>query len=155
MNAHFTRLFTYNDWANKLVLDSLASIDPWPDRTSERLSHILVAQNLWYARVTASDQPTDLFPAYTLEELRVLNDRSTAQWLGLTSEILPDDRWKTVTYRNTAGQPHESILIDIMTQVINHATHHRGQVIAALRDAGHEPPKTDFIFFAREPATVG
>ena len=155
MNAHFTRLFTYNDWANKLVLDTLESIDTWPPMTAERMSHILVAQELWHARIAGGDQPTDLFPAYTLEEMRALNSASTKKWLSLTSEMLPEDRWKPVAYRTTSGAAFESILIDILTQVINHATHHRGQVIAALRDAGHEPPKTDFIFFTRQAATVG
>jgi len=148
--AHFTRLFTYNDWANRRVLTALREIEPWPPKVADRMSHLLVSQQIWYTRAMNIEPPADLWPKYSIEELEAINLESTQQWLGLTADIKREDRAKVVQDKNSAGTPFETMIVDIMTHVINHSTHHRAQIIASLRDAGHEPPQTDFIFFARE-----
>ena len=64
MNAHFTRLFTYNDWANRRVLVALRGLETWPAQTARRMSHILEAQQLWYARMMGEDHSVDLSRVY-------------------------------------------------------------------------------------------
>jgi uncharacterized damage-inducible protein DinB len=41
-------------------------------------------------------------------------------------------------------------LSDIVLHVVNHATHHRGQVSAFIRALGHRPPATDLTAMLRE-----
>jgi uncharacterized damage-inducible protein DinB len=31
--------------------------------------------------------------------------------------------------------------------LVNHATYHRGQVVAQLRQLGHAPPATDLVYW--------
>jgi uncharacterized damage-inducible protein DinB len=38
---------------------------------------------------------------------------------------------------------------EIITHVTMHGGHHRGQIARALRQAGCEPPYTDYIQFSR------
>jgi uncharacterized damage-inducible protein DinB len=38
---------------------------------------------------------------------------------------------------------------EIITHVTMHGGHHRGQIARALRQAGREPPYTDYIQFSR------
>lgn len=146
MNALYTRLFTYNDWANTLLIDALAEMEP-PGQALERLSHILNAQQVWLARLTAQPRPADLLPKYPIGELRTRNAASTEAWLTYTSRLLKDKHLEMISYRTGEGVMRESMVIDILAQVINHSTHHRGQIVASIRAAGVTPPTTDFIFF--------
>jgi uncharacterized damage-inducible protein DinB len=55
-----------------------------------------------------------------------------------------------IRYTNTKGQTFENSVRDILFHVANHTTHHRGQIVAAVRQVGGEPFASDFILFARE-----
>jgi uncharacterized damage-inducible protein DinB len=48
------------------------------------------------------------------------------------------------------GNPYETPLWQIVMHVVNHATLHRGQVMAMFRQLGVGPPPTDLIFYYRE-----
>jgi uncharacterized damage-inducible protein DinB len=48
------------------------------------------------------------------------------------------------------GKPFETPVWQIVLHVVNHATLHRGQAMALLRQLGMKPPPTDLIFFYRE-----
>ena len=47
------------------------------------------------------------------------------------------------------GDPFETPLWQIVLHVVNHATLHRGQVMAMLRQLGIPPPPTDLISYYR------
>jgi uncharacterized damage-inducible protein DinB len=53
------------------------------------------------------------------------------------------------------GTPFESPVWQIVSHVVNHATLHRGQVVAMLRQLGAKPPATDLIFYYRELKAAG
>jgi uncharacterized damage-inducible protein DinB len=42
----------------------------------------------------------------------------------------------------------------IVTHVVNHATLHRGQIVAMLRQLGAKPPATDILWYYRELKTA-
>ena len=48
------------------------------------------------------------------------------------------------------GKQYESPVWQIVLHVVNHATLHRGQVVAMLRQLGMTPPGTDLIYYYRE-----
>jgi len=35
----------------------------------------------------------------------------------------------------------------VLLHIVNHATLHRGQVMGMLRQLGHVPPGTDYLFY--------
>ena len=55
-----------------------------------------------------------------------------------------------ISYKDLKGNPWETPLWQIVLHVVNHASHHRGQVSAMLRAMGHTPPGVDLIFYYRE-----
>ena len=59
------------------------------------------------------------------------------------------DRYRTPQTVNSKGEPWTSSVEDILTHVVLHAAHHRGQVASGLRAAGHEPAYTDYIHAVR------
>jgi uncharacterized damage-inducible protein DinB len=48
------------------------------------------------------------------------------------------------------GRPWKQPLWQLVLHVVNHGTHHRGQVSGFLRSLGHTPPILDPIYFYRE-----
>jgi uncharacterized damage-inducible protein DinB len=54
-----------------------------------------------------------------------------------------------VAYRNTKGEFWTSTAGDILTHLVLHSSYHRGQIAAAIREAGGDPAYTDFIHAVR------
>ena len=54
-----------------------------------------------------------------------------------------------VAYRNSKGEFWTSTVADILSHVVLHASYHRGQIAAAIREAGGTPAYTDFIHAVR------
>jgi uncharacterized damage-inducible protein DinB len=54
-----------------------------------------------------------------------------------------------VAYRNTKGEFWTSTVGDILTHVALHASYHRGQIAAAVREAGGTPAYTDYVHAVR------
>jgi uncharacterized damage-inducible protein DinB len=59
-----------------------------------------------------------------------------------------------LTYQDLQGRTHATPLWQIVLHVVNHGTHHRGQVAAMMRAMGHVPPPLDLIRYYRETAAV-
>ena len=50
-------------------------------------------------------------------------------------------------YSDMRGNPWRQPVGHLVLHVVNHATHHRGQVSGFLRAMGHTPPKIDLVFY--------
>ena len=61
----------------------------------------------------------------------------------LTRAALAED----LTYVNLRGETKTYPLDDLMLQVVNHGTYHRGQIAQLLRDRGRTAPSTDFLLY--------
>ncbi len=54
-----------------------------------------------------------------------------------------------IEYRSFDGNPFINSVQEILFHISNHFSHHRGQIMADLRQCGVEPFITDYIFFKR------
>ena len=54
-----------------------------------------------------------------------------------------------VSFQDRQGNPFSSARWEIVLHVVNHGTHHRGQVSGFLRKLGHAPPILDLIWYYR------
>ena len=107
----------------------------------ETLTHVLFADHVWLERVTRETVERDWARVW---------DR----WAELASAWSDADLSLTIEYKDMKGNPHRSVLGEIVMHVVNHGTLHRGQVMAMLRQLGVAPPPTDLIFFYREEASA-
>lgn len=57
-----------------------------------------------------------------------------------------------VAYRDMQGNHWKNSIWEIVLHVVNHGTHHRGQVAGFLRAMGHTPPTLDLMAFYRAAA---
>ncbi|MCB2230908.1 DinB family protein [bacterium] len=150
MLDYFTRLFEYNHWANSQLIERLGSLAEAPPKTLDRLTHIVQVEFLWRARAEGKVFAEDVFAAKQLDEIARLNEGSHRLWLAFLDSLTVEQLLEVKSYSTLSGDPKKSVLSDILAHVVNHGTHHRGQIVASIREAGSAPPALDFIYFARE-----
>jgi uncharacterized damage-inducible protein DinB len=147
---NFTRLFSYDAWANQEVLAGLRkSATPLP-RALELMAHILSSERLWMERLKQKPQTFPVWPRFTIDEC----DRQAAElqdlWKSYLANSSEEDLSQSVTYQNTKGETWHSRKDDILMHLITHSAYHRGQVAAAVRASGSTPAYTDFIHSIRQ-----
>jgi uncharacterized damage-inducible protein DinB len=115
---------------------------------------MLGAEWLWLERCHGRSA----HPSTLLAQVRDVRDMAE-QWREVTRgqhaflDDLDDEALAVpLSYVNLAGEPRVYSLGDVLRHVVNHATYHRGQVAAALRQLGVAPPSTDFTAFLDEAA---
>lgn len=151
LKRHFEEQFDYDLWANHRVIDAIEEL-PEGDARAEgfRLtSHLLRASTRWLERIL-DEEATSIDRVDDAPALRERARANADAWAALLEARTAADFPKDVTYRSMDGTEHHTELRAILAHVINHGTHHRGQVVRHIRLAGIAPPETGLIAFDRE-----
>ncbi|TVQ32016.1 MAG: hypothetical protein EA376_07355 [Phycisphaeraceae bacterium] len=152
MRDHYITLFEYEAWANQRIVDTLRGLrgSP-PERTLERMTHIIDAQRIWLFRLDPErPAPEDAPERWTLDQIEHHGEcitRDLIEYIGAHSK---QDLQRTISYANRSGDEFRSRVADVLTHLTVHGAHHRGQIMVDLRGAGIEPAPIDFIVFTRE-----
>lgn len=147
MKVFFNQLFDYNFYCNKKLIEKCNEIDKVPEKSIELFSHILNAHHLWNARILETDATFEFSQLHDLKDwgdIHYENQRSSFEIL-----TNADDFEKRVDYENSEGRLFISDLRDILFHIINHSSHHRGQISMNFRDNGIEPIPFDYIYYKR------
>ena len=160
---HFTHLAHYNVWATERLLngveaitesDYLRDVGLFFQSVHGTLNHLLVGEHmLWFPRFSEGVSPkvaldTQVHPdrAALAQALR----EGSSRWASLI-ESWPQERWSGVlSYTTMRGMPASLPFSATLTHVFNHATHHRGQITAAMTHMGYECPELDMVYFLQE-----
>ena len=156
-------LFQYNLWADRRTLDTCSALTSEQftrnlgsshSSVRDTLAHICGAEWSWNERLegrTPSRLPTsDTFPDFAA--VRAKLEEMDRHYVDLTSRLTPQDLQRVLHYKNFAGEDYSTPLWQILHQLSNHATYHRGQVATQLRQLGAKPISTDLIGYYREQA---
>jgi uncharacterized damage-inducible protein DinB len=150
----------YNAWANRRLVDAAAQLSPEEltrdFRTADHsvldtLVHVFGAERLWLARLKGDTHPGFITDAD--RDLAVLqNDWPALQerWNLWATDITDDAAGGLISYRDMKGHPWTQPLWKLVLHVVNHGTHHRGQVSGFLRTLGHTPPPLDLVYYYRD-----
>jgi uncharacterized damage-inducible protein DinB len=145
-----TTLFSHNLWANLKLLDLCAGLTSEQlDATipgaygsiRDTLEHIVTAEQSYFSRISTG-QPryhSEDAPPLTIAEM-MESVRTTG--LGLI-EWAPKVQADDTVQLDWDGTPRQVPKTTILTQVINHATEHRAQIMAILTQLGIQPPDLD------------
>lgn len=146
MKAFFKDIFEYHHHFNQKLAGILETNAAQLNENTLRLfSHTINAHQIWNARISRG-KPLGVHDHHSMEMCRKLD----CQNLKDTQIILDEyDFSQNITYQNSSGKEFENSIRDVLFHIANHATHHKGQIIAALRQRGVEPPVTDYIFYKR------
>jgi uncharacterized damage-inducible protein DinB len=149
----------YSAWASARLLDAAQNLTPEEltrdFHTADQnvvgtLAHAFAGDRIWLIRVKGEP----LVPFITPEDRHL--DFLQKQWPALQQSwkswmdpLTDHDTERIITYKDTKGNAWENPLWQILLHVVNHATHHRGQVSGFLRAMGHTPPPLDLIAYYR------
>jgi uncharacterized damage-inducible protein DinB len=150
MLDHIQRLFRYDDWANREIVNALEGLPTPPPRSLKILSHILSAERLWLERLRSEKQTYPVWPDFTIEQCRRQVEQLQQLWTAHLSSFPEKDLNRPVSYRNTKGETFTSQNLDILMHVVLHSAYHRGQIATDMRSAGFSPAYTDFIHAVRQ-----
>jgi uncharacterized damage-inducible protein DinB len=156
-----TLLYDYHYWATDRMLTACERLTPdqWGRPLGHSwgsvhgmLAHMLAAEALWLSRwqgvsPTSLRQPEE-FPA--LADVRREWSAVEANLRGFLRECDEARLNSELRYTTTKGAPQASPLGELMLHVVNHGTHHRGELAAMLALLGAPHPEDDLIFYLRE-----
>src|SRR6266508_4971534 len=143
-----TTLFSHNLWANLRLLERCAALSSEQLHASisgaygsirDTLQHIVTSEQSYFSRISTGqryDRPEDA-PPLTLAEM-VESARTTGSGL---IEWAPKVQAGDTVQLDWEGTPRDVPKTIILTQVINHATEHRAQVMTILTQLGIQPPE--------------
>ena len=149
---HFARLFEYDRWANRRVLETMASLgDRLPPQPVDRLAHLLICQEMWIRRITGAGEPiTDFFPSWPLAQ----TTSRAAEIFALMERFIADsseaDLFAEFEYTSGSGGRFRNRRADVLTQLSQHGCYHRGQIACELNPLLPEPLTTDYVFYCRQ-----
>jgi len=147
MKSLFNQLFDYNFYCNKNLIAKCLELHKVPEKTRSLFSHVLNAHHIWNMRLLSKETKYgvwELHPLNTWEELHYQNQRTTFEIITNS-----DDFEKRVDYKTTEGRVFSNELKDILFHIINHSTHHRGQILADFRANNVNPENLDYISYKR------
>lgn len=145
----------YSLWASSKLLDAASRLSPEEitrdlhvshSSVLATLQHIYYADRTWLSRLEGRQIDfADPAPGPTLDQLK---EHWPPVLHGLKAYAAAEtDLNRELTSRRLNGDTFTLARWKILLHVVNHATLHRGQVMAMLRQLGHVPPATDLFYF--------
>ena len=147
----------YSGWASRKLVDAVRALPPddlnKPLGVSHgsllgTLGHVYWADCIWCSR--AVDPAVVLPSEMTLEALASDWPAVQQKWETWAAALGEDALAQPIHYKTLNGTPGMTPAWQIVMHVVNHATLHRGQAMAMLRQLGVKPPPTDLIYYYRE-----
>jgi uncharacterized damage-inducible protein DinB len=149
MRDYFINLFHYNEWANKQVFVKLPEVIDRDPSILLLFSHVVMVERLWLGRILRSDEKFPVWEPIPLPELIRHVNLSAQNWGEFLASLTDDQLKRQIPYVNTQGVAYQNSITEIVTQTVHHGTHHRGQIVSAIRRLGIEPPVLDYIAYLR------
>ena len=147
MQSLFNQLFDYNFYCNKTLIAQMQALEKVPKKSKELFSHILNAHHIWNKRLLDEHWQYDVWQVHepsAWEDIHYENQRTTFEIITNT-----DDFSKRVDYKTTEGRVFANELKDILFHIVNHSTHHRGQLVMDFRTNKIDLSPLDFIYYKR------
>lgn len=142
----FKKVFEYHHHFNQKLMDEVKKyIDQLPERTYPLFCHVINAHQVWNARITGT-QPIGIHDVHTWKKCHKIDTENYRQTVSILSG---GNLARKIIYKNSKGEDFCNSISDILFHVVNHSTHHKGQIVSDFRQQGIPPMVTDYIFYKR------
>eukprot|EP00834_Sanchytrium_tribonematis_P002038 NODE_56_length_28873_cov_1.243101.p14 type:complete len:167 gc:universal NODE_56_length_28873_cov_1.243101:12520-12020(-) len=159
----------YHNWATSRLFELLENVSEQHYHASAKLAfrsihgtlnHLIVAEQLWIKRIK-NENCSELTRYWKnpekygykndlkiqFEDIYPSKEATHQAYLELLKELENIDYEGRLTYCSTNGNERSTEKSEILYHIVNHGTHHRGQISAALTQFGYAPPELDYIYF--------
>ncbi len=149
----------YAAWASRRLVSAAAELSEEQLQhdfgTADRsilgtLVHAYRADSLWLARM--HQDPGRFTPSEADFQLSVVLDHWPEVyegWRRFLAGLSDEQILESISYHDLKGNAWSTPVYQIVLHVVNHGTHHRGQVSGFLRTLGQKPPVLDLIAYYR------
>ncbi|NJO04364.1 MAG: hypothetical protein HC876_01835 [Chloroflexaceae bacterium] len=156
------KLYDYNYWANALLLEKAAEVDPAQLKATTAYSfgslfgtlvHTMSAEWMWRLRMQEGRSPERLHTGDDFAGLQGIRDFwgvEEGQMRAFLSGLSDDALMQPIFYTNTNGQMQRNLLWESLQHLVLHGMQHRSEIAIMLTDYGHSPGWIDFIRYVRE-----
>ncbi|NJB36580.1 DinB family protein [Croceivirga sp. JEA036] len=147
MESHLNQLFDYNFYCNKELILQAKDVVDYPESCKRLFSHILNVHHLWNAAILGEASEYTQWQIHAIEDwedIHYNNQRTTFELLRNTEDLS-----KRINYTTEKGNTYTTEYKDVLFHIINHSTHHRGQLLVELRKHNVEPLELDYIIYKR------
>ncbi|UJH68874.1 DinB family protein [Allomuricauda sp. SCSIO 65647] len=147
MKALFNQLFDYNFYCNRKLIEECAAMKKVPEKSATLFNHILNTHHIWNHRLLKKPHEFGVWQEHSMtdwQDIHYDNQRTSFEIITNT-----EDFEKRVEYETTEGRTFANDLKDILFHIVNHSTHHRGQMLMDFRANNIEPKALDYIFYRR------
>lgn len=168
MTNHSVEMFNYHAWANQTILGRIKELpssvlsqevnSSFPT-IAHALSHIYAVDKMWYLVLTGTSMREALQACIPLNESILYSGHEYANILAQLSEQFREwfrsqaDLEQTILLDNPFAGIRQTRLSEIVLQLVNHGTYHRGNISTMLRQLGHASTMNDYsLFWYQEPA---
>jgi uncharacterized damage-inducible protein DinB len=148
--SYLRKLFAYESWADREVLQRLRSCATPPGRSRQIFAHIVAVQDLYLSRLLQDGRSIVVWPDLALDECDAELVRLGSLWRAFFSRLTPSELDRVVPYSNSLGESWQNGVRDMLMHVVLHSSYHRGQIASLLGAAGGKAPYTDFIHSIRQ-----
>jgi uncharacterized damage-inducible protein DinB len=164
IRQHLQTLARYNLWATqKLLNEHIALLKDADYRKATglffksihgTLNHLLVGEHLlWFRRFSEGISPVVQLNEEAEPDRALLAKRLLAganAWSPLIESFDDDQLTSQLNYTTMRGAQASLPFVPTLMHVFNHATHHRGQITAALTMLGLPCPELDMVYFLQQ-----
>lgn len=146
----YRNLFDYDYWANVETLASLRTVPSGTDKPRKTFNHVIGGQRVWMARFETPAPPlAQPWPDLTLDECALAIEELHRQWKGILDNLTPEKLMGDLAYQSLKGIEYRTPIRDVLMHLVLHSAYHRGQVAAAVREAGGKAAPTDYVVYLR------
>ncbi|WP_312177277.1 DinB family protein [Chryseobacterium sp.] len=138
----FEYTFHFNSETIRVIGENIEKVD---EKTISLINHILNAQQIWNSRILG-EKTFEVWQINPFEMLEEINQHNFEKSIEIINNFDPDQK---NNYQNSRGVNFENTVFEMLFQVINHSTYHRGQINSLLKQNGIDPILTDYIFYKR------
>lgn len=147
-------LWDYDTWANEQIFAAAAALSPEElrqplasgyDTLFATLWHLVEAAHTWRVRAETGHDPVE-WTEQDIPDLAALAAWARTETVAMRAflEALPDALLTQPMRYTTGGVVRERPRWHVLVHLVNHGTHHRGELAAALTALGHSPGELDF-----------
>jgi uncharacterized damage-inducible protein DinB len=136
------------DYTFRFNQENIALITGHGDKVPEKVlsiqSHLLNVHHLWNRRISGLPVLYKPWDVQLQSDMKQLDENNYQESRTILENFALD---QPVTYVTGNGKEFTHTVHELLFQVINHGTYHRGQIALELRRSGIQPLLTDWIYY--------